>query len=922
MKPGNPRSTRRSKTFSPRAQARKVILCCALAAAGCGPGQDPRDPRDGRGDVRQASASHLIQTTCALAQGYAAVRYLDPDGADATSHDGGPGLPWKSLTYALGRLQAGEMLCVRPGTYHGGAEHELRYDNTGHHTMVWVARRSGVTHLPLLVRGSDPLHRPVFTLEDPGLARATWRRLPDAALPAPAPGADVARTVYVVDYTPAFPCAVKTPQCRAMGGYVHVSRRGRVEALPLVPYTDRASFLATVQRQHQVSGAPGMQQPVYIGPGVYYQPGDGDLGGKLHIRLDNTSAMGDQGYSVGTDPNALRLELLRTSDAYHFFEVNHMTLEDLIFVGRVWFYGNTQATIPRGITLRRTLHRGFVAKRSLLEIHARTARVEGAVLDGGFPRWIYRSDVKTMVSPVNGDPHGPAWSFHGANLVLQGGPGIVVRDSRVRNAFMGIQVGLSSLATTGVEVRGNVIRDVTNDGVLMLSNAHDVDISGNLLLDCFAGVTTTGSLPPLVKGRVHVHHNIISLSSTLCGRDPAPGHARQYTTYPATDADGDGRCENRAFGLHSNGQGEAINVYNNTVVAATTHHSGALGLHLRPTSGQPHHVYRNIVIQREATGRFSERLRANDGASVPSGAGSARAGTTIADGNLYWRTPRTCGAGQSSQPMFAGYMINRYHLNDWGVCSFPGYRQQHLGTLSALQNSDFAAASSAAGYYDGHEKRSRFELPRLTPGLRPLSSSAALQPGALPAGLPRLPSPYTGACAPSAAGSAGDACALLALERRFSLPPRLASALAALPCKKQRLTPSAVDADDARFAPAREAFDAGALKELAVHAPGCPTGSRAMADDRGRRYCLFFSQQARDIAGRAAFSPLRPGATLGLLLSGHKRACPQHSLAVEDKVGGLTFCAYSGLEISPLLRGLRPEFSTTRGYIGYSWRVK
>ena len=914
MTPGNQHFITPTNPKTPRSLVPGLLLCCALAAAGCGPQEDLSD------HVRQSSTRHLVQTTCALAPGYAAVRYLDPTGADVTANDGSAGLPWKSLTYALGRLQAQEMLCVRPGTYNVKDEHVLRYDNTGHHTMVWVANRSGTSKLPLLVRGSDPRHKPVFTLEDKRLAQAAWQRVPQAAMPAPSLGTDIGRTVYVTSYDPIHRCAVNTPQCRAMGGYVHVTRNGRTERLPLIPYTDRASFMATSQRQRHYNGVSGKQLPVYVGPGLLYEPGVNNAPGKLYIRLDNTRAMGDQGHSVGTNPNRLRLELWRTSDAYHFIQVSHMTLQDLVFVGRVWFYSNSLATIPRGITLRRTTHRGFVAKRSLLEIHANKALVDGAVIDGGFPSWIYRSDVKTTVRPASGDPHGPAWSFHGANLVLQGTK-IEVKNSRIRNAFLGIQIGVLSVPTTKIKVQHNVIQNVTNDGIIMLSNAYNVDISRNLLLDCFAGVTTTGLLQPLVKGKVDVHHNIISLSSVLCGRDTAPGHARQYTTYPATDSDNDGRCENRAFGLHSTGQGEAINIYNNTIIANTAHHGGALGIHLRSTSAQPNYVYNNIMIQGEAAGRFSERLRANDGVSIPSGATSARAGTTVADGNLYWRAPRTCNAGQSSQPMFGGYMINRYHQLDWGVCNFAGYQQQSLGDLAALQSSAFAAASTMAGYYKGYEKRSRFAAPRLTPGLRPLTNSLALVPRGLPASdLPRQPSAYTGACPRLPLGR--DACSLLARERRFSLPPRITSSLAARPCLMQRLVPAAVDFKDARFAPGRRARAAGRLRALQVSAGVCPASATAMTDGQGRRYCLFFSQQARQSAGRAVFSPLRTGATIGLLLSGPARSCPVSSMSVRDTVGGLTLCAYTGIKIKPTLRGLRPEYSPAHGYIGYSWRVQ
>ena len=916
MTPGNHKPSSRAETFSLRSLTPSLLLCCALAAGGCGLQEDLGD------HVVQSSTRDLVLTTCALAQGYAAVRYLDPAGADVTAHDGSAGLPWKSLTYALGRMQAREMLCVRPGTYPAKAEHLLRYDNTGHHTMVWVANRSGTSALPLLVRGSDPRHKPVFTLEDERLAQATWRRVPRAALPAPSQGTDIGRTVYVTSYDPIFPCAANTPQCRAMGGYVHVTRNGRTERLPLIPYTDRASFMATTQRQRHHNNVSGKQLPVYIGPGLLYEAGANNAPGKLYIRLDNTHAMGDQGHSVGTNPNLLRLELWRTSDAYHFIQVSHMTLQDLSFVGRVWFYSNSLATIPRGITLRRTTHRGFVAKRSLVEIHATGARVEGALIDGGFPPWIYRSDVKTTVRPSSGDPHGPAWSFHGANLVLQG-TNIKVQNSRIRNAFMGLQLGVLSLATTNITVRQNVIQDVNNDAIIMLSNAYNVDISRNLLLDCFAGVTTTGTLRPLVEGRVNVHHNIISLGSVLCGRDTAPGHIRQYTTYPATDSDDDGRCENRAFGLHSTGQGEGINIYNNTIVASTAHHSGALGIHLRATSVQPNYVYKNIVIQGEAAGRFSERLRANDGVSIPQGASSARAGTTVADGNLYWRAPRTCGAGQSSQPMFGGYMINRYHQLDWGVCNFAGYRQQSLRDLAELRSSAFAAASARAGYYSGYEQRSRFGAPRLTPGLRPLSTSLALVPRGLPANvLPKQPSAYTGACPRLASPLVRDACSLLARERRFSLPPRITASLAARSCFRQRLVPAAVDSDDARFVPGRRARTAGRLKALQVNSGVCPAAARAMSDGQGRRFCLFFSQQARQSAGRAVFSSLRTGATVGLLLSGPARSCPTSSMTVRDMVGGLTLCAYTDIKIGANLRGLRPEYSPFHGYIGYSWRVQ
>lgn len=72
-------------------------------------------------------------------------RYVDPAGSD--SNAGTSSAPWKTIAKAFNTLSAGQIACVRPGTYNNDRA---------------TTARSGSASAPIVVRAADPANRPLL----------------------------------------------------------------------------------------------------------------------------------------------------------------------------------------------------------------------------------------------------------------------------------------------------------------------------------------------------------------------------------------------------------------------------------------------------------------------------------------------------------------------------------------------------------------------------------------------------------------------------------------------------------------------------------------------------------------------------------------------------------------------------------------
>ncbi len=69
----------------------------------------------------------LLIVLLSLPQAHAATWYVATDGSDSTG-DGSQGAPWASITHAVDNSSDGDLVLVKPGTYHGRQQLRQQFD--------------------------------------------------------------------------------------------------------------------------------------------------------------------------------------------------------------------------------------------------------------------------------------------------------------------------------------------------------------------------------------------------------------------------------------------------------------------------------------------------------------------------------------------------------------------------------------------------------------------------------------------------------------------------------------------------------------------------------------------------------------------------------------------------------------------------
>lgn len=501
-------------------------------------------------------------------------RYVAPTGDDRA--DGSLARPWRTLARALPALGAGEMLVLRGGNYR---ERNLRVQ-----VRSTAAAPTVIASMPGEVAVLDA-------------AFAEFEQSPAAQWTVH----DAARGV--------FRSALAYPSLERAYGRLPDRDGGHA----LVPYAEYAALAADREDYDD-------QQPYHAGPGVHWSAADGHV----YVRLARSRYQLRMGYAVPPVPlpTAVPLRIVGNQPLLTIGAFSaHLVLERLVLRGGA--IAVEIETDCRGIRLQdcqiEAGRYGVLARGDSSDL-----TFTGLTVDGHFPPWVARSDVKMPSGRA------PARYLQGSALQLEGR---VDRVAIARSRFVQLFDAIDTNGTpTHLAIHDNEFTTIRDDVFEMATAGYEIDFHHNRAEVVAAAVSWTGSNAPprAYAGRKFVRANLIDTTTRqLYGRDDPAGQLPAAWRGPGND----GMATGRAFGSHD---AESLDgpdpwkVYHNTILGAVDVDGEGLGIGYRfaaHDAAVPHEVLNNVLIG-EADHWLCSHARPADGSQV-------------FDGNVWFRPTAT-----------------------------------------------------------------------------------------------------------------------------------------------------------------------------------------------------------------------------------------------------------------------------------------
>lgn len=387
--------------------------------------------------------------------------YVSPSGSD--SNAGTEVAPWKTLGYALTKLNAGDTLYLRGGTYFESER---------------TTSRSGTASAPIVIQ-SYPGERAVI----------------DGSLPD-----------FQAAPNDAWELVNSTLQ-------LYRSKRtfsgSRIRAwltndnLQLIEYSSAQNLEST--NYGQVNGTA----PLYIGPGVQLRPD-----GHVYIRLqpnptDLVNASGQQITAVPADPNPGNNKIaLFTSkyivelDGASYIQFRDVTLsysQSIIDAKNgahhIGFTGCTFDFGTYGFVLRDNIHDWNIASSGF---------------NNGLPGFVYWTDVK------NGDKESAeAYPEFQSAAIIGAIHGFTISKNTFHDTFDALDIDTGS---TDSQITGNVFQTIRDDAIELSKTVSNIEVNKNLLWTVGSGISIDGAKGQ--AGQVYIHHNVIDNSAYQHGGRP------------------------------------------------------------------------------------------------------------------------------------------------------------------------------------------------------------------------------------------------------------------------------------------------------------------------------------------------------------------------------------------------------------------
>lgn len=514
------------------------------------------------------------------------IYYVDPNnGNDAKT--GNISNPWKTVGKSISKMQPGDTLYLRGGTY-------LESNIT--------LSRSGTEAEPITIKnypGETPL------LEDAG-DFLEFRSIPNSEWQV----VDAKRKIFV---------SSRSFSIANIQGYFQEGNN----KYRLVPYARYGDFSSDNENFSK-------SRYIYVGPGVYYDKrSDSPTKKKIFIRLQHSDIQEQRRYLYpsNTDPRQTVIYLYPSREFIQISRgVSHIHMEGLaIRSGLNALLINSYA--HHIIVKNCNILGGRTHIRVIGETHHLT--LDGITIIDYFPPWICYSDVKVETSPPGDSTTYVAGSLKLSPLILgENNHDIEIKNSTFMNLFDGI---VTNRILYNFHVHNNTFDNIVDDIMQINSGGYHFEIDHNRFLNVTRSVSRQEQgQTPLDPGTKYIHHNIIDARRKFF--HSRPGSFIWKKT-------GDGMLAGPPFGRHGIrgiGQGDPWKIYNNTILMADARNGNWVRLgagyeyaYSTFFPGNPHEVYNNIFVQ-TANHMVARSVRVADGSQ-------------ILDGNLYYfsSTPLT-----------------------------------------------------------------------------------------------------------------------------------------------------------------------------------------------------------------------------------------------------------------------------------------
>ena len=536
--------------------------------------------------------------------------FVDAVRGDDTA-TGSEKLPWKTLAHALRRLQPGDTLCLRGGTY---------YEKVS-------LTRSGTAEAPITIR-SYPGEQGVL---DGGLREfrenpaSSWEPLVGGV-----EGEYVSTKTYFAADDRRVPRQFLPSSWEPMWGIE--AERPLVlghfadSMVPLHGYRLAADLRAT--NEYWVAGKNEMRETgIYCGPGLWFNRETGRIHARLaHHRLEG---LGDHAYRGETDPRKLPLVVAAGfgEDVLRISGVKHVKLQDLVLRGAtgsplIHIYGSEQIELDH-----LTAFGGFPA---LLVNAAKNIRVTHSAFRGSAAPWTSRAHMKYRGTATY-------------QIILQNNQPVNENIELAWCEFTDDHDFAFLRYATGLRFHHNLVDNFNDDGLELgpKLRSHTLFISQNRIGACLIPITSheidkdDSPLDHDPKAGAFVFRNVIDL------------RAGTYKTPPTKpDPTGDYlHQEGHLVGDHGGPTWSVMHVYHNTLLRETPVFRDyfLFGLGAQGLRHTERDVFNNILVQ-------SDRVPGTGFAGIKD-VGQVREG-----GNLLWGVKE--GPGLKGDP-FAKFRTSK-----------------------------------------------------------------------------------------------------------------------------------------------------------------------------------------------------------------------------------------------------------------------
>lgn len=501
--------------------------------------------------------------------------YFVDGGGGNDQNDGSRDKPWKTINRALTSIHAGDTLYLRGGTY---------YEQV-------ALRLIGKKDAPITLR-CFPGEQAVI---DGGL-----REFFDEPATAWAPFADGAEGE--------FRSARTYPNVRHVLGAFGDSMVG------LVAYY-HAKDLRAKGEFFELDEATKDFQPLYCGPGIWYDP----TTGYIHARLAPTNVPGIANYRGESDPRKLPLVIAPfRSLPLHVDGAQHVRFQDLIIRGG----GYDAVVLDQCSDIEFDNVTVWCGSYGVRATGVHRLKFLRSALHGSIPPWLSRSDSSLQSYPGRPQRDIARLNTH-ALLVTECGREFSVYAFPVNDdweiAYSEFTEGSDGLYLGGVSMRfhHNIVDNMQDDG-LYLSPMYPRHfyLRGGATLHLYQNYFSR-ALTMLAYGgaegnqdKVYFYRNIIDL------RGPVQ-HGRPSSKSPGAVAPYAGKV----MGDHGSPPWPAMFTYHNTVISREPARSVSLGFTDGSQADRPRRVFNNILVHGAGLATFAQP-------DVP---------FVQTDGNLFWQ---------------------------------------------------------------------------------------------------------------------------------------------------------------------------------------------------------------------------------------------------------------------------------------------